>query len=861
VKKIINVLIKMVVMIVVFVVTAVFVNKFENRQYENLATEMDAGKLPLVYVKYDGQYINCLHGYTNTVDTTLLRDAITPVDENKNIQMLIDDNDKYVDAYSYEIRSIAGDSLIEDGSLETAGEENGYEVVNIGIRMDIQPDMEYMLVLKLTGEGEEVARYYTRIVINADYHAAELLDFVNEFNAATFDFDEYEEKSFIYPYQESYRENNSDSDTSMGHVSLADSYDNLLWNGINPMKITTAVPTIKEIDINYAVIQLDYITMNVMDSSEPNYYSVKELYRLSYNEDGSISLMNFDRYVDEYFNRSEVDTLNNVYEIGVVDGGDVEYRYSSDNKKVSFVRNGQLWLYNYSENQIYMVFGFWLDDIENIRDTYNNYDINIISMDDDCNMVFAVYGYMNRGSHEGKLGISLYSYASDSMELEELLFVECDEPYAVMKEELSRLTYYDGSSFYFLLNNKVVAIDVEAKQMSYYVDNVSAKHIFVSSNMEVMAYYASDVQKENNCIYLVNFRTGNTYEFTAGASECLTCYGFKDNDMVYGIAEISDETYEIDQESFEKSGIEVGEDIPTYKLLIIDDNGNQIKEYDKESNYIVDVEIEDDVLYMTRAEKSGDKFYMSSDDFITFKEDDDNPVVKTIEKTSAEGIKKMYFSFPSNIYLTYVPYLNITKNKVADKPVNMVVSIEDEYANYMLYDNLGLAGIYDIAGEAINQAINVEGIVVSKNGEIVYRQSESQEYNTIASAIFHYSSHSVEESLWDCVYMTITYEGNSIDYSELAAYDNPVDALTDLGRYEGADVSGISLDMVVGYVSDGIPVISRIDDGRYVLVVSYNSEAIRYYDPVLDEEVRVSREEYDSSMAACGNELYTYILN
>lgn len=60
-------------------------------------------------------------------------------------------------------------------------------------------------------------------------------------------------------------------------------------------------------------------------------------------------------------------------------------------------------------------------------------------------------------------------------------------------------------------------------------------------------------------------------------------------------------------------------------------------------------------------------------------------------------------------------------------------------------------------------------------------------------------------------------------------------------------------------ISGGIPVISRVDDGRYVMVVSYNSEAVRYYDPVLDQEVRVSRKEYESAMSKWNSELYTYV--
>ena len=191
----------------------------------------------------------------------------------------------------------------------------------------------------------------------------------------------------------------------------------------------------------------------------------------------------------------------------------------------------------------------------------------------------------------------------------------------------------------------------------------------------------------------------------------------------------------------------------------------------------------------------------------------------------------------------------------------MLITVEDEYAGYMVYDNLGLTGIYDKAGDAINRATQIAGIVVSKDGEIAYRQSEMQAYNTIASSIYHQSSGSVDASLWDCVYMTLIYEGvTDLTYEDMkASGTDPVQVLTELGKYPGADISGISLDLVFGYISNGIPVISRINDGRYVMVVSYNSEAVRYYDPVLDTEVRVSRKEYEAAMSQGNNELYSYV--
>ena len=79
----------------------------------------------------------------------------------------------------------------------------------------------------------------------------------------------------------------------------------------------------------------------------------------------------------------------------------------------------------------------------------------------------------------------------------------------------------------------------------------------------------------------------------------------------------------------------------------------------------------------------------------------------------------------------------------------------------------------------------------------------------------------MEASIWDCVYKTLIYEGvTDLTYDEMkASYTDPVETLTVLGKYPGADISGISLDLVFGYIGRGIPVISRINDGRYVLMV------------------------------------------
>ena len=906
-KKKINVLVRVIVMIMVFVITIHFVNIFENRNYKNLAKEMNDAELPLAYVSYGDTLLNCMHGYTSDVDITLLRDSITPIDEQKHIEILVQNDKKYASGYSYEIRSIAGDSLVEKGDIEAADNGSGYDELDINVRMDLKKDMEYMLVVKASSEKGLAASYYTRIVVNDDYHEAELLKAVQDFHDASFDFNALETGSVIGTYKTEYAGASTGDSFGLGHVNLANDYADIMWDGLKPTVVSDINIYIKEIDVNYAVIEMEYNASSITDQDVTSYYAVKEFYKAgyslvevsdseaggedsygdasygdaSYDEEYSytdeesqggqaeetshtepkITMFSYDRYVDEYFDRTGIDALNNVYEIGIVSSDDLEYRYVENNRKIAFVRNGQLWMYDYDQGEIIRVYSFCADDYTEDAATYDAHNINIMEFADDGNLTFSVYGYMNRGDHEGKLGIGLFTFDYSTLEVDELLFVECNVPYEAMKTETSRLTYYDGQKFYYMMGGKVNAVDIKNRKQSYIAENLSAGDVKVSADMSVMAFGENEDQSQNTRITLMNMKTGNSYDITAGDGECLICYGFKDSDMVYGVSDIADAGVDADLESFSetKYSEESRDNIPAKRLYIVGSDGSQIKEYAKDGCYLMQVDVNANLLYLTRGEKSNGKFVAIKDDFITFKEDDSKQTIGTVHNSSITGYDRLYFTVPENIYLSYIPNLNITKEKIDDQNSYMIMTIEREKVTYHVYDNLGLSKIYDVAGDAINYAESVAGIVVSSDGEVIYRKMESQEYNTIAAGIFHHSTGTVDASLTDCLYMVLNYQGVQVTEDEIKQYSDPVTVLNTLGKKKGINVTGLSLDMQLGYVSDGIPVISRIDDGRYVLIVSYNDEDVRYYDPVENKEIVVSREEYIDMMVVCQNESYTYV--
>ena len=113
-----NIILKVMVFIVVATVTAFFVNKLNNLGLDKVSKEMDEPTLPIVYCQLEGDVVNRMFGYTHTMSTSLMRDGIVPLNDQHGVELLVNDEYSFGKEYSYELRSIAGDSLVEEGELE-----------------------------------------------------------------------------------------------------------------------------------------------------------------------------------------------------------------------------------------------------------------------------------------------------------------------------------------------------------------------------------------------------------------------------------------------------------------------------------------------------------------------------------------------------------------------------------------------------------------------------------------------------------------------------------------------------------------------------------------------------------------------
>ena len=142
---------------------------------------------------------------------------------------------------------------------------------------------------------------------------------------------------------------------------------------------------------------------------------------------------------------------------------------------------------------------------------------------------------------------------------------------------------------------------------------------------------------------------------------------------------------------------------------------------------------------------------------------------------------------------------------------------------------------------------------------ILYMEKVSKPYLTVAGTFEYKKADTDAESFAACNYMCLLAAGKRADYEEVKEKNNWIDSFDMYtGDAKGINITGVTLDTAVGYLSDGCPFAAKIKSG-YVLVVSYNSDFIRYYDPMAGEEVRIQRYSFQMMCENEGNEFYTFM--
>lgn len=832
---------KIITFIVISVTVAYITNRIGNSDAQAAYAEMENATLPVVYIEYEGTVVNRLHGYTNSVEISQFRDAITPMTMEKRITLWVDTAKSNYDGYGYEVRSLDG-SLVEEGEIVDVTEANGYTICSSNVRMDLEKNREYMYVLVLK-QGEKTVRYYTRIVVEDSYRVAELLNYVETFHEETFKKDE--ENSFILDKLEP---NVTEDNSSLAHVTIHSNYDTVTYAGMAPAKISQMIPTIKEVAEDYCIFQMQFV-IAAGDEDITNYYNVSERYKVKFEKD-EVILLDYQRDQDELYNYRSVNTTKNWFKIGVAEEDEFSYLTSDSEKKVAFIREGQLWYYDYAKTNIVRVFGFWQEDYLDINNTYNEHDIQLISMDDKGNLAFAVSGYMNRGSHEGTTGIAVYRYEAANNRIIELLFVETQLPYEQQRIYTRKLIYInDKDVVFFLLRDQIFKVSQNGN-ISVLVNDVDVEHLAVSEDFSRIAYMKDSSLLHNQEIIMLDLNTEISSNYTVGSDERIRPIGFVDDALVCGKAKQSDVQMHVD-------GTVI---YPMYKLEVLTMKQELQKDYESPGVYLMDAYTEENNIYFRTYSKNGEEYKETGQDFITYKEEDSVDKITSNYRYSATSLNLLYMVFPGNIYVKSIPKLLMTKEFVGEHCLHVKAEHNTLNTSYYVYNTDGLAGIYASATPAFFDAYENAGIVLNSKGMPIWKDSPVKEYHTVNDAIRAIQVTEEQDTLAACMQMALEYNNIYLDMETIASHEGNIEYLFDeqMGK-AGLHLAGASIDIMLSFLSDGVPLIVRLENEHYILITSYNSVALRYIDPMTGESIKVDRPELLKRIEAAGSEYIVYV--
>ena len=586
-------IINIAIVIVVFFISLFVAGSIINQGTTDMTMEMGKATFPVVTVRFNGIEMNPMHGYRKEMKTNLMRESITPLMNGRKISLQIDRFGAEIRSMAFEVRSVDGERLIENTQIpEWKEQDDGTLFATLELKDLIDMNQEYELILLITPASGETIRYYTRIISQEDYHVTDKLEFVKDFTIKTFD---KEAARSLTKYLES---NSSGDNTNLGKVTIHSSFDQITYAGLPITAKTDPQITIREIDEQTGSFVTDfYVTTS--DAETENLYHVQEYYRLRYTSD-RIYLLNYERTMDQVFRENGNVYANNKIMLGIT-ADEIQMEESDDGNILAFVSGNRLFSYNTVDNKMAYLFGFYDKDNKDTRTFYNMHRIKILDVSEGGNITFLVYGYMNRGRHEGEVGISAFYYDSTVNTIEELVYIPSEEPQDVIIEKVNRLSYINRDGILYLMDNQhIYGINFTERTYEMVADHLHYNGYVISDSNRMIAWQEGDSLENSQTVVLMNLNTGVQKRIEAKASETIVPIGFIEEDLIYGIVNKNDIVTDYARETV----------LPMYCVKIENENEGVLMTYEQENVYVLSGSVNQNQITLQRVSKSEDGTYV-----------------------------------------------------------------------------------------------------------------------------------------------------------------------------------------------------------------------------------------------------------
>lgn len=818
----------------VFLVSAAGSYKFINRNNQDLTIELSAPTLPLVSVKVGEEQYNILHGYTNMMDADDVAQYVSPLGRDRIFSGQIQTLGEKVQKASYEIRNINGERLIENGTLRWTESVTDVLDFSIEIKDLIEQDEEYIFCLILQTQNHQEVRYYTRFIYGDDFEVSEQLSFIWQFHENTLQKDKASE---LAPYMES---NGAADNTTLSYVDIHSSTKQVMWGDLSIERVTEPSVSITYLKDYYGAYTLEYYVSSQVDDVE-RYYHVEEDFLVSSYGD-TIYLLDYERTADCIFEYEKEYYQNNKINLGI-QSETVALSESDDGNMAAFVVNGSLYYYDDVENQINYVYGFWDADNKDERSAYFKYDIKVLQIDEAGSMYFLVYGYMNRGNYEGKTGVALYSYDGQNKLVEEVAFWESDKQALYVMQETETFSYLSRREiFYCYKDGNIFSYDLKTGESKIEIPYKDGYEIYVSGNHSCLAV------DNGESVNFWNLESGVVRTITAQNTEHIVPLGFIGNDFVYGL-------YQEEHGVIQSDGTYAQY---MHEINIQDANGALLKQYAQDGMFIRSCTILDNQILLDRVVLEGGKIKATSSDQIVASKGNGNA------SNTIQGVVTQTYQTIQQVSLKHKIDVSNLKKEAAKEIFyegnrNISFEIKTKKPYCRVYSPWRTTMYTEDADEAVLLAERLGGSAKDSEGAVIFRKTASSIKNQImAIELEEATAQRNSENI--CMDIMLRQMGNPMDTKEALSEGKTCQEILGYApeEYGLLDITDTSLETILYYVDQDIPVMVLYDNAEAVLITGFNQFNIVVMDPVNRKLGYMSRSDAKEMLETTQNQVFTY---
>lgn len=805
-------LIKAGILIAVFLAAIVISSLILNRGTDDMIIDLGDPTLPRVSFTVGGENVNILAGYVDEMDITAMRDTITPLDKNGTLQMTLEKDGNHIRSVNYAVYSLDGDDIYTKGEVKDLSKDTVTLDLNGALKKNVT---EAVLKVTLT-VGKKKINYYTRIVRPEDLNIQQCLQFANDFHTKTFDKKNEEGLStYLEPDEEG-------DNTTLQTVTIHSNSGQVTWGNLKPTISSKVEWSIKESNTVYTSLLATYQVTAVGDGGEVETYNIREFFRVRFSGN-ELYLLDYNRSMNQVFNGNKKVFSDNGILLGIAPPN-VPYETNKKGTIVAFVQERDLWMYNKKKDELSLIFSFGNREGHDVRSRYDQHEVRIISMENDGSTVFAVYGYMNRGTHEGEVGVDVYYFDSKKNDVEEKAFIPSNKSFEIAEDELGKMVYYsqERQMLYVLTGGKLYQVDMDKHKQKVLAKDLKEGQYVASDDGHLLAYQTSGTIENAKEIRILNLKSGKERTVKAKEGESVRPLGFVGDDFIYGR-----------QRPGDKGKTVAGEDIlPMYELDIIDGRNKIVKTYAADGIYISDIFIEQNLVTLNRVTKSGKVYTGTQQDYISNNEEHKKNNI-TLEAYSTDlKEKQLQLNFADGIS-DKSPKILRPKQVVLNEPVTIAFDDKVKSEKYYVYGMGQLVAIYDRASYAIQKAEKVSGVVISSDQSYIWEKGNRDlVYDTGAGP---FKKTDGQTSIQACEKQMEKYKAKKVN------------------------LTGCTLDEVLYVINKGMPVIAMTDPGHAILLTGYTTTDVTYIDPDDGTEHTVGINDMESMVNGSGNTFIGYV--